>query len=241
MASKPILIACAGRTFPEISARLGDFDNWIADGLGEHLPVTTLDIREADTLPAADTLAGVVVTGSHSMVSDREPWSERAADWLRALTGAGVPILGICYGHQLLAHAFGGRVDYHPGGIEIGTADVTLLEQARDDALFGDTAPRFAVQLVHRQSVLALPEAAVLLARGEHEPHQAFRIGACAWGVQFHPEFSTTAMRCYIAQMADVLTGQGRDQAALAAEVRDTPQAAALLSRFAKIAAHAQQ
>src|SRR5690606_32543938 len=170
-------------------------------GLGKRLPAVALDIRQAPTLPAADALAGVVVTGSHSMVSDREPWSERAAEWLRVLTGAGVPVLGICYGHQLLAHAFGGTVGYRPGGIEIGTGDITLTESARDDALFRETPPVFAAQLVHRQSVLQLPEQAVLLARGDDEPYQAFRIGERAWGVQFHPEFSAGAMRGYLAQM----------------------------------------
>lgn len=237
MASKPVLIACAGRTFPQISARQGDFDDWIAQGLGERLPATVLDIRAAQVLPAADTLAGVVVTGSHSMVSDREPWSEQAADWLRAVTVAGVPVLGICYGHQLLAHAFGGAVDYRPDGIEIGTVDVTLTDAARADALFREAPQTFAAQLVHRQSVLRLPEHAVLLASSGEEVHQAFRLGECAWGVQFHPEFSAGAMRAYIAQMTQVLVEQGRDQAALAAGVRETPHAAALLARFAAIAA----
>ena len=240
MPSKPVLIACAGRTFPEISARQGDFDDWIAAGLGHDLPVVAQDIRTASPLPAAGTLAGVVVTGSHSMVSDREPWSEAAAAWLRQLTEAGVPVLGICYGHQLLAHAFGGQVDYHPGGIEIGTVAITLTDQARGDALFGNTPPCFAAQLVHRQSVLALPGDAVLLARGAFEPHQAFRIGECAWGVQFHPEFSSEAMRGYIAQLARVLAEQGRDQAALDAAVRETPHAVALLGRFAGIVASRQ-
>lgn len=237
MLSKPILIACAGRTFPQISAGQGDFDDWIARGLGQRLPVTTRDIRAANALPAVSTLAGVVVTGSHSMVSDREPWSERAADWLRELTCEGVPVLGICYGHQLLAHAFGGVVDYHPGGIEIGTTEVALTDAAADDVLFRDVPRTFAAQLVHRQSVLVLPGEAVLLARGQFEPHQAFRIGECAWGVQFHPEFSADAMRGYIVQMTDMLTAQGRDHRALTTGVRDTPHATALLGRFAEIAA----
>ncbi|MFA5631990.1 MAG: glutamine amidotransferase [Porticoccaceae bacterium] len=235
--SKPLLIACAGHTFPEISAREGDFDDWISAGLGNHLPIQTLDMRQSPPLPQAASLAGVVVTGSQAMVSDREPWSERLAHWLRTLVEQNIPVLGICYGHQLLAHAFGGDVGYHPDGIEIGTTEIHLTSDAAKDPLFRDTPSRFSAQEVHRQSVLTLPEGAHWLARGAFEPHQAFRIGSCGWGVQFHPEFSATAMRGYIEQMHDALLSQKRDPHALASNVRATPQASALLARFADIAA----
>ncbi|MEZ4555438.1 MAG: gamma-glutamyl-gamma-aminobutyrate hydrolase family protein [Caldilineaceae bacterium] len=59
------------------------------------------------------------MTGSHSMVTDRAAWSERSADWLRAVVAAEWPVLGICFGHQLLAHAWGGVVG---PGIEMGCA-----------------------------------------------------------------------------------------------------------------------
>jgi GMP synthase (glutamine-hydrolysing) len=144
-------------------------------------------------------------------------------------------VLGICYGHQLLAHALGGEVGYHPGGLEIGTVEVTRNPHAADDVLLGALPGRFAAQVVHHQSVRALPPGAVPLAGNAHEPHHAYRIGERAWGVQFHPEFSADAMRCYIDTLAPSLSDAGRDVQALRTGVRDTPDAAALLGRFARL------
>ena len=73
------------------------------------------------------------------------------------------------------------------------------------------------------------------LAGNAHEPHHAYRIGERAWGVQFHPEFSADAMRCYIDTLAPSLSDAGRDVQALRTGVRDTPDAAALLGRFARL------
>lgn len=235
---KPILVLLAGRTFPEISQADGDFDDWIAHGLGEQCLVMRMDAREAEDLPELSGVAGVVVSGSHAMVSERLPWSERLAQWLKSCVDENVPVLGICYGHQLLAHGCGGFVDYHPEGIEIGTRTIQLTESARQDLLFANMPDAFPAQLVHSQSVRELPNGAVLLARGEHESHQAYRVGQCAWGVQFHPEFSAPAMKKYIQQLEQKLSGENCDAKALSLAVVDTPDSAKLLRRFAEICNH---
>jgi len=236
---KPLLIVLAGNTFPQISSTAGDFDDWIAAGLDNPPSQLRIDAREASTLPPPATLAGVVISGSHAMVTDRQPWSERLAAWLRTCVEARTPVLGICYGHQLLAHALGGRVGYRPGGLEIGTHDVTLTPAAAEDALFGTTPPAFPAQLVHAQAVLELPPGATLLASSAEEPCQAMRVGSRAWGVQFHPEFSAEAMRGYIRCKAEALIAQRRDPSALLTAVRETPEAANLLRRFAAEVARA--
>lgn len=235
---KTFLILKTGSTFPALAQAMGDFDDWIGlrlDVLG--CKVRVIDAR-CDALPALAGLAGVVITGSHAMVSEREPWSEGAAAWLRAAVQAGVPVLGICYGHQLLAHCLGGEVGYHPGGIEIGSVEVQLLPGASGDPVLGALPPVFPVQVVHRQSVRTLPKGAVRLASNGHEPNQAFRVGVAAWGVQFHPEFSAQAMRAYVDKLAPELREEGHDPAALSAQVVDTPDAASVLRRFAQ---HVQQ
>ncbi|WP_370876938.1 hypothetical protein [Acidovorax sp. A1169] len=98
--SKPILIVAAGNTFPGIRETEGDFDDWIAAGLGDALPHRRIAAQqEAAALPDPPELSAVVVSGSHAMVSHREPWSERLALWMRRCVEAQVPVLGICYGH----------------------------------------------------------------------------------------------------------------------------------------------
>lgn len=233
--AKPILILLAGRTFPDLSKTIGDFDDWIAEGLGNKQALLCMDARTNTSLPAPAELAGVVVSGSHAMVSDRHPWSENLARWLKTCVGAQLPVLGICYGHQLLAHACGGVVDYHPAGLEIGTKQIELSANAAQDLLFSAAPPTFPAHLVHSQSVRKLPQQAILLAGNEHESHQAFRIGPYAWGVQFHPEFSVLAMRGYIQQLEKNLAGKQCDAQVLNAAVTDTPAAHLLLRRFAEL------
>lgn len=232
----PLVIVKLGDTHEALRERRGDFENWIAAGLDtQTLPILVVDPRRGDALPAPDTLSGVVLTGSHAMVSHREPWSERTGEWLARLVAQDTPVLGICYGHQLLAHALGGEAGDHPQGMEVGTVTVTLDEAAATDPLLRGLPATFQAHVVHRQSALRLPEGAVRLAGNAHEPVQAFRIGDNAWGVQFHPEFDAEAMRGYIDLLADDLKSSGADPAALRDGVGRTDAAAGLLGRFARI------
>lgn len=229
--STPALyIIKTGDTLPALKTRYGDFEDWIERGLqGQGLPVRTIDPRTQAEWPAQAQVAGVVVTGSPAMVTDRAGWSERTAGWLALQVGQEVPVLGICYGHQLLAHALGGVVGEHPQGIEIGTVAVQSTEAAASDPVFSALPAQFLAQSVHEQSVLRLPPGATVLARNAHEPHQAFRAGRAAWGVQFHPEFSRAVMQDYL----DLEGGQAPG-AASPARADETPEAAALLPRFAR-------
>ena len=233
---RPLLILKTGDTYEELRQPRGDFEHWIASGLNAAaLPVRVVDARLGDeALPSADEISGVVVTGSHAMVSHREAWSERAADWLGKLVRADeVPVLGICYGHQLLAHALGGEAGDHPVAMEIGTVQVEVTEAAAHDPLFRALPARFDAHVVHRQSALRLPPGAIRLGGNGFESNQAFRVGEQAWGVQFHPEFDEDAMRGYIDRQAASLENPG----ALREGVRATPEAARLLERFGKLVA----
>lgn len=233
---KSLVIIKTGQTYPDIKAEHGDFEHWFLAGL-EHpgLKLSVHNPTAGEALPrSAD---GIVITGSPAMVSDREPWSELTAQWLRTMMDQDIPVLGVCYGHQLLAHACGGSVGYRPQGREMGTLPVQLEDPAREDALFTDLPDGFLAHLTHRQSVLSLPPNAIRLARSEQEPNQAFRIGRHAWGVQFHPEFSAPIMQAYIARLKADLQREGIDARALSESISDTPQASALLARFARLIA----
>jgi GMP synthase (glutamine-hydrolysing) len=234
---KSLLIIKVGDALPQARARGDDFERWIARGFGPFAPsAAVVDARSRRDLPAPAALAGAVITGSGAMVTERAAWSEALVPWLNAAVGQAVPLLGICYGHQLLAHALGGEVDYHPQGMEIGTVQVRKTGATADDPLFADLPPLFDAQAVHSQHVRRLPDAAVCLAANDYEAHQAFRVGRCAWGVQFHPEFDAVAMQDYVREFGPALAARGRQPERIAAGLAPTPAAASILQRFARLA-----
>ena len=84
-----LIILKTGSTLPELLARKGDFTDWISAGLDAGpTPIRIVDAQNGCELPAYEDVAGVVITGSHDMVSHRLPWSERAAAWLPGLVSA---------------------------------------------------------------------------------------------------------------------------------------------------------
>jgi len=230
---RPIAIVKTGTTVPDVAARRGDFEDWITAGLcidSSRARVVRVDRGEA--LPEPTELAGVVVTGSSAMVSDREEWSEATGRWLAGAVSAQTPVLGICYGHQLLAHALGGRVARNPNGREIGTVEVSLNAAASDDALLGAFPSEFPVQASHVEAVLDLPKQATLLASTSLDAHHAFHVGGRAWGVQFHPEFDADIMRGYLDARREVIESEGLDVEELQRRVSDTLVGATVLRRF---------
>ncbi len=233
---KTLYIIKAGTTFQAILRHLGDFDRWTADALGPvDIELRVVDAENGEPLPNPDGCAGVVITGSHAMVTDNLAWSVRVADWLGSLVEAQVPVFGICYGHQLLAHAAGGQVDYLPNGREIGTVRIELLSTCSNDPIFHGLPESFSAQVSHSQTVVTLPDRAVRLAASEDEPNHAFRVGECAWGVQFHPEFTLGIMQSYINLQTDELESAGLDVRSLLHGVSDTPVPVQTLRRFARV------
>lgn len=232
----PVLIVKTGTTVPAVRERRGDYEQWFTAGMGlSDQQVVVCRVDEGQTLPDLAQLAAILVTGSSAMVSDRLPWSERTAAWLRDAVERDVLVLGVCYGHQLLAHAFGGRVEYNPLGRQIGTIDVELTPAAEQDPLLSGFPTVLHVPASHRQSVIALPDRARLLATAGRDPHHAFSLGESAWGVQFHPEFDADIVRGYIdARRADI-AGEGQDPELLHARARDTADGTLLLRRFAQL------
>jgi GMP synthase (glutamine-hydrolysing) len=231
---KKLFVIKAGTTYLEIRRQLGDFDVWTEASMGAtDLTVEVVDITRGLWLPDAGECAGVVVTGSHAMVTEHLDQSLRIERWLATLIDRGVPYFGICYGHQLLAQAMDGKVGYHPEGVEVGTVDVELLPGFTNDALFQAFPERFLAHATHQQTVLRLPPGAVRLAANRHEPNHAFRIGHSAWGVQFHPEYGPDIMRAYILAEKDDLRARGVDPAVVLEGIRETPFAAQILRRFA--------
>ena len=215
------------------------FDHWIR--VAARLPaqsVAVCAVADGEPLPSQLDWQGVIITGSGAMVSDRLPWSEATAAWLRTIRPLRIPVLGICYGHQLLAHAFGGEVGYHPAGREMGSVEVNLRDEAGGDPLFRGLPPRFLAQTTHLQTVLQPPSEAVVLADNAHERYNAMRIDQHLWGVQFHPEFSTRHIRSYVDARRRQLQDEGRDWQALRKAIRPAPWSRRVLQRFVQLCRH---
>ena len=234
---KPLVIIKTGTTHASIRASHRDFEHWFVNQLPSPREVRVINVAAGESPGNPWDWSGIIVTGSPAMVTDREEWSENTAKWLVHAVAQQIPVLGVCYGHQLLAHALGGVVGDRSQGRESGTLDVSLNDQGTDDLLLGTLPRQFPAHLTHQQSVLQLPESAIRLASSEQEPNQAFRIGPRAWGVQFHPEFTADIMREYLSIQKNSLEHQGQDADQLIGKVSDTPDATSLISAFARLAA----
>jgi GMP synthase (glutamine-hydrolysing) len=233
---KKLFIIKLGSTLPRIATRRGDMEDWFMAGLGlNSSQVQVFDPRSGADFPSFDQFAGVLLTGSHDMVTERLDWSEQTAKWVRKVVEAGTPTLGVCYGHQLLAHAFGGQVANNPRGIQTGTTTIQLLPEGLADSLMGGLGVAFDAQVAHTQSVLTLPKGATRLAFDDWDANQSFRIGQNAWGVQFHPEMDAKIVRTYLQAEKAFLRAKGQDPDQMLATVRETPVATQLLPKFARL------
>ncbi|ACV63640.1 glutamine amidotransferase class-I [Desulfofarcimen acetoxidans DSM 771] len=230
---KKLLIIKTGTTFPSIRETYGDFDDFIINQADiSPAGVMVSAIYKDKFLPDYKDVSAVIITGSHSMITDNDNWSIYLSRWLRASVHESIPVLGICYGHQLLARAFGGYVDFHPGGKEIGTVNIELTEQGENDPLLSVLPKKFLGHVTHAQSVINLPVSGQLLAKNCFEGHHAFSINNNIWGVQFHPEFNAGITREYINEQAPCLIKEGYDINQLHNSVREHVYGKILLKRF---------
>ena len=202
-------------------------------GPGRMLPhLGPVDVRRPDLgEPLPDGLAahrGLVVLGGEMAAweDDEAPWLPATRALLAAAVRDGVPALGVCLGAQLLALATGGSVSRGSTGTELGLTEVELLPGAAADPVLGRVAAeaggRFAAPQYHVDGVDRLPADAEHLATGRDFPHQAFRVGAAAWAVQYHPEVTRRDFAAWCRGGRDGLLAEGLDpeaaQARMAAE-----------------------
>jgi GMP synthase (glutamine-hydrolysing) len=234
---RKLLIIKTGTTFPFIRDRYGDFEDHILRQI--EVPdkdVVVASVYNNKILPNLQDISAIMITGSHSMVTDQEEWSVALADWLRSIRNVSIPILGICYRHQLLAHAFGGSVAYHPKGEEIGSVKIDLTADGIQDTLLGILPETFLGYVSHAQTVVALPPGAKLLAKNNFEPHHSFLIHDRIWGVQFHPEFNQGITSSYLESQREDLVKEGKDVESLARSIIEHDYGKKLLQQFLNLA-----
>lgn len=160
------------------------------------MTLTAVELDQGEPIPPLEAYDFMVVMGGPMDVwqEDQHPWliHEKAAirRWVRQLNR---PYLGVCLGHQLLADALGGTVGLMPKP-EIGVMEIALTPDGIIDPVFSRLRPVIHGLQWHGAQVFSLPADGTVLATNEHCAMQAIRIGACAWGVQFHLEVDETTM-----------------------------------------------
>jgi GMP synthase (glutamine-hydrolysing) len=164
--------------------------------------------------------AFMILGGSMGANDDAtHPWLSTVKDRVREAADAGVPTLGVCLGHQLIAVALGGTVEANPRGQQVGLYDVGWLPEARDDQLVSGLPPSMRGIQWNTDLVTALPDGAVALAETAEGELQIARFAPTVWGVQPHPEADEPVLQSWAAGDRDDHLERGIDQAAVLAEI----------------------
>jgi GMP synthase (glutamine-hydrolysing) len=234
-----ICILRTGDAIPEVAERRGEFAAWIREGVGEEWTGEWVehDVRVCPPMEVGADVAAVVVTGSPSSVTERAPWMLETESLIRRLHTAQVPLLGICFGHQIIAQALGGRVTRNPKGREIGTVRVARPRDA-GDPLFDGLPEELVVQATHVDTVAELPPGAKLLGSTSLESHAAFAVGPTTRCVQFHPEIDADVMRGYIRARAHLMRAEGLCPDTAHGLVEEVHHGAAVLRNFVRHFVH---
>ncbi len=176
--------------------------------------VRELHVRRGDALAPLGELDGIVSLGGEQSVLDIGADAALAAEarWLGAAVEAGIPVLGVCLGAQLLAHALGARV-YRLERRMLSWEPLEAMPEALDDPLLG-ALPAGARGLQWNEDGFDCPPGAVELVRRTAPSCQAFRFGETAWGVQFHPDVDAPVLDAWYAAWAKALDEAGVEEPA---------------------------
>jgi GMP synthase-like glutamine amidotransferase len=188
------------------------FETWhVSDG---HFP------------PDPASCDGIVITGSPASVNDERGWIARLLGLIRDLHARGVPLVGICFGHQAIAAALGGRVARAPAGLRLGTVTTRVEHHA---PWMTPAQPTLTLYSAHEDQVVELPHGAQVLGRDPQCPVGLYAIGQSVFGLQFHPEFGRSFMDDLIDALAPKL---GTAAAARARALVQQPVDATLAMRW---------
>ncbi|HUJ76444.1 MAG TPA: type 1 glutamine amidotransferase, partial [bacterium] len=214
----------AGSAQRATRTRIGDFDQLFLNLLQEPGRAWTVcDVEHGHFPERVEQFQGYLITGSRASAYDEAPWVRTLLELARAVHARRLPLLGICFGHQVLAQALGGRVRPGPDGWQIGTVALRLEPAAlaaRHPAL-ALAQPR--VLELHRDVVTELPPGAVHLAGSERTAHEMFALGETTLGLQGHPELDAQAIREAVEKLAEVGALLPGEQAAALASLDSAP------------------
>ncbi len=238
------LIIQTGDPVPLAAPHGEAFSDWFIAGMQvDKARVDVVNVHHGEMLPnlnkAVDRYAGLLITGSKAMVTDGDDWVRKTQAWLHQTLPHKIPMLGVCFGHQLLADMLGGEVGYNPKGRRIGLSHCHLSTDASEDPLFQVLPqPGCDVLVSHSQTVLAPPPESQVFGHTEADANHLFRYRDFIWGVQYHPEWNAFITAGYIKQRSEDLKTEGLQPEKLLINLKDCPKAQKVLSRFVAITTH---
>lgn len=183
------ILAC-GITPDELIEDFGTYSEMIASlvsSVKDGFEFETYDVRDGHFPESATSCDGWIISGSKFCVGEQSPWMIRLQDLVVEIYAKKVPTVGICFGHQIVAIALGGKVGKYAGGWGIG---LHRYETTTDDTLFSALKGGFTLNAMHQDQVLELPESAEILARSDFCEYAALNYSNIIFTVQAHPEFS---------------------------------------------------
>lgn len=185
----------AGLPPADLASRFGRYDAMTAELLGPGFETVTFRVREGEVPPEPESCAGYVVTGSSAGVYDDLPWIAPLSQFLRETKGR-AKLVGICFGHQIMAEAFGGRVVKSDKGWGLGLQRY----EVQATAPWMDETAGFAIPASHQDQVVAAPPAARILAGSAFAPLSALIYDdQPAISFQGHPEFAPDYAKALLA------------------------------------------
>jgi len=151
------------------------------------------DVNEGEEIPSSPSDAdGWIITGSKHGVYEDHSWIDPLKVFLREAHSVKAPIVGVCFGHQILAEALGGKVEKSDRGWGCGVHDYDVLE---DRPWMDGMKQQIAIHAMHQDQVVVLPTGAAVLAESSFCPFAALAYGETAMSIQPHPEFSADFQR----------------------------------------------
>ena len=184
-----IIILSNGPGLPEIVSLYGHSSEWIPNSINEkNIQYSIVKTYENLSFDYSDADA-FIITGSKYSVYDDYKWIENLVDYVSKLIDANKSVLGICFGHQLVAKCLGAEVKKNPLGWELGSYQISLSDKGIDHPLFSGINEGDIVYESHQDVVCNMAEGMTSLAFTD-KANQSFSFRENIFGVQFHPEFS---------------------------------------------------